>query len=466
MAVTTHLWQSPMPVNAEDLSDWHDRPGALERLLPPWERVHIVDIQGRLSTGEQRVVFRLLMGGIIPLWWEAKATDYQRGRGFVDVQLRGPFADWQHTHRFVPQSEEQSLLEDEVSFRLPGGSLVHFLAKQAVRKRLDLLFHYRHRVTATDLRRHHRYRHHPRQRIIITGSRGLIGSALVPFLTTGGHEVIRLLSRPASPPYEDGTLWRVWPEGEPPPGDLLAQADAVIHLAGENVAAGRWNARKKQRIQDSRVIPTRYLADSLAALPSAQRPRTLLCASAVGYYGHRGDEELSEQAPPGLGFFPEVCQKWEAAAEPARQAGIRTVHLRFGAVLSPRGGALAKQLPAFRMGLGAVLGSGKQWLPWIGIHDAIGAIYHCLMEPSIQGPVNIVAPQLVQQRDFAKILGRVLRRPACLWLPAPVLRCLFGELADHALLVSTRALPEKLRATGFTFDFPELEGALRFLLGR
>jgi uncharacterized protein (TIGR01777 family) len=455
-----------IPASADELSDWHDRPGALERLLPPWEPVQIVDVQGRLSTGGQRVVFRLVVGGILPLRWEAEASGYKRGQGFVDVQLHGPFTSWKHIHRFVPRTEEQSLLQDEVSFRLPGGSLVHALAEHTVWNRLDRLFRYRHHVIATDLRRHRQFRHHPRQRIVISGSRGLIGSALVPFLTTGGHEVIRLVSRPATPPYDDGTLWQVWPEGESPPGDLLAQANAVIHLAGENIATGRWNVKKKQRIADSRVLPTRRLAESLAALSPIQRPQTLLCASAVGFYGHRGEEELSEQASPGSGFFPEVCQQWEAATEPARQAGIRTVYLRFGAVLSPRGGALAKQLPPFRLGLGSVLGNGEQWIPWISISDAIAAIYHCLMNSSIQGPVNVVAPQPVQQRTFAKTLGRVLRRPACLWLPAPVLRSLFGELADHALLVSTRALPEKLLATGFTFEFPELEGALRFLLGR
>lgn len=466
MTVTTSLWRSPMPVSAEELSDWHDRPGALQRLLPPWERVQILNIQGRLSTGQQRVVFRLVLGGIVPIRWEAEASNYQRGQGFVDVQLRGPFAEWRHVHRFIPQDEERALLQDEVSFRLPGGFLVRGLANRTVRKRLDRIFRYRHQVTASDLHRHRKYRHLPRQRIAITGSRGLIGSALVPFLTAGGHEVIRLLSRPATPAYDDGTLWHVWPAEEPAPNAQLTQVDAVIHLAGENIAIGRWNAQKKQRIRESRVGPTRRLAEVLAALPSGQRPHTLLCASAVGFYGHRGEEELLEDSPAGEGFFPEVCQQWEAATEPARQAGIRTVHLRFGAVLSPRGGALAKQLPAFRWGLGAVLGSGQQWFSWISIEDAIAAIYHCLMEPSIQGPVNIVAPEPVPQRTFTKTLGRVLRRPACAWLPAPVVRCLFGELADHALLVSTRARPGKLLATGFTFDYPDLESALRFLLGR
>jgi uncharacterized protein (TIGR01777 family) len=455
-----------MPVSAEELSDWHDRPGALQRLLPPWEPMQILHIQGRLSTGPQRVVFRLVLGGMVPIRWEAEASDYQRGQGFVDVQLRGPFAEWKHVHRFLPHDEERSLLQDEISFRLPGGFLVRALTNRAVRKRLDRVFRYRHQVTASDLRRHRQYRHLPRQRIVITGSRGLIGSALVPFLTAGGHEVIRLLSRPATPAYDDGTLWHVWPEEEPAPSAQLAQADAVIHLAGENIATGRWNARKKQQIRESRVRSTRRLAEVLAVLPSSQRPPTLLCASAVGFYGHRGDEELSEDSSPGRGFFPEVCQEWEAAAEPARQAGIRTVHLRFGAVLSPRGGALAKQLPAFRWGLGAVLGNGQQWFSWISIEDAIAAIYHCLMEPSIQGPVNVVAPEPVPQRTFAKMLGRVLRRPAVFWLPAPVLRRLFGELADHALLASTRVRPGKLLATGFTFEYPDLESALRFLLGR
>lgn len=466
MKFITRTWQSIVPVSAQELAEWHTRPGALERLVPPWERIRIVRLQGQLTNATQQVVFRWLIAGLIPYYWQAEVCDYQPGVGFVDVQRRGPFASWKHTHRFLPQGDEQSILQDEVTYSLRWGALGRWLTGSAVSRRLDRLFQYRHAITASDLRRHNRYRSRPRLRIVVTGSRGLIGSALVPFLTSGGHQVVRLLSTEATPPYDDGTAWHTWLPGYPAPKQLLANADAVIHLAGENIAAGRWTSARKQRMYESRVATTYFLSEALEALAPQQRPRTFLCASAIGYYGHRDQEELTEDSASGSGFLPELCQQWEVATQRARNVGVRTVLLRFGAVLSPQGGALAKQLTAFRYGLGAVLGNGRQWFSWIALPDAIAAIHHCLMEESLHGPVNIVAPDPVVNYDFAKTLGRVLRRPVFLRLPARVLRILFGELADQALLVSTRVYPRRLIDNDFTFDFPQLEPALRFLLGR
>ncbi len=538
--------QSRLTVPAEMLAAWHLRPGTFQRLLPPWENVRILRVEGRLDAGtdegphgelpsephgashgeqqgqaageppaqspsppagqtvsvppggtlnqpagstsippagsppapaaerRQRVTLQLRLGGVWPVLWQAEAryrpagpersaTD---GEQFEDVQLAGPFAAWRHIHRFRPAGVEQSLLEDEVHYRLPGGWLGHLLFGPMVWRRLERLFAYRHAVTASDLRRHAAFRQRRPLRVAVSGSRGLIGSQLVPFLTAGGHRVVRLVRGAATPPWDDGTQWASWEPSGPPPREALAGCDAVIHLAGENIAAGRWNPEKKQRIRDSRVGPTRRLAAALAELPAGQRPHTLLCASAVGYYGDRGEEELGEDAAAGTGFFPDVCREWEAAAAPARDADIRTVWLRFGAVLSPQGGALGKQLFPFRCGLGGVLGPGTQWLSWVSLPDAVAAIHYCLMQESIEGPVNVVAPQAVTNRQWTKTLGRVLRRPAVLWLPAWLLRRLFGELADHALLVSTRAVPRRLLDHGFVFDHPELEPALRFLLGR
>jgi uncharacterized protein len=302
--------------------------------------------------------------------------------------------------------------------------------------------------------------------VAVTGSRGLVGSALVPFLTTGGHCVVRLVTGKGGPPYDDGTRWVNWDPAAPLPPGTLDGIDAVIHLAGENVASGRWNAVKKQAIAASRTIPTRNLAEAVAALPADRRPKVFVSASAVGYYGNRGDELLTEDSPRGEGFFPDVCREWEAATAPARDAGVRTVNLRIGVVLSPKGGALGKQLFAFKAGLGAVLGSGKQWVPWVTIGDVVGAIHHCLMSDAVSGPVNVCAPNPVTNREFAKTLGRVLRRPAFFWLPRLALRAIFGEIADEALLASLRAVPKKLLDTGFAFDHSELPAALRFLLGR
>lgn len=239
---------------------------------------------------------------------------------------------------------------------------------------------------------------------------------------------------------------------------------AAVHLAGEPIAEGRWNDAKKLRIQRSRTRGTRLLAEALARLPTP--PEVLVSASAVGIYGDRGDELLDEDSPLGSGFLAEVGKAWEAATAPAAGAGIRVVHLRMGIVLARHGGALAKMLPAFRLGGGGPLGSGRQWMSWIALEDAVSAILESLGNSRIHGPVNAVAPEPVRNTDFAGTLGRVLNRPALLPVPAFGLRLLFGEMADEALLASQRVVPSRLRAHGFTFRHPTLEPALRTILGR
>jgi uncharacterized protein len=295
--------------------------------------------------------------------------------------------------------------------------------------------------------------------VAVTGSMGMIGSALVPYLMGRGHRVVRLVRRETKPPA-DGTTSMTWDPSAKSDAAAFAGIDALIHLAGANIAERRWNAERKRVILESRSIPTRRLAEAAAEW----RPQVFLCASAAGYYGDRGDEELTEDSPPGTGFFPDVCKAWEAATEPARAAGVRTVNMRFGPVLNRKEGVLGKQLLPFKLGLGAVLGSGRQWISWIALSDAVAAIHHCLVTGAVDGPVNLVAPGPVRNREFTKTLGRVLSRPAFMWLPRFALRVLFGEIADEALLSSTRALPRKLLATGFTFAHPQLADALRFEL--
>lgn len=280
-------------------------------------------------------------------------------------------------------------------------------------------------------------------RIAVTGSSGFIGSALVPALEAAGHSVIRA-ARP-------GVGWSL------PPG-----IEAVVHLAGENIAAGRWTPAQKARIRDSRVHGTHLVSETLARMPAP--PRVLVCASAVGVYGHRGDEVLTEESRPGTGFLAEVGQAWEQAAEPARHAGIRVVSLRFGMVLSPRGGALAKMLPPFRLGLGGPIGSGRQYWSWVTLEDVVEVIRYALATEALRGPVNTVAPQSVTNREFARALGRALRRPAIIPMPAFAARLLLGEMADELLLASTRVQPARLQAAGYRFRDPELEPALRRLL--
>jgi uncharacterized protein len=246
------------------------------------------------------------------------------------------------------------------------------------------------------------------------------------------------------------------------PADLEG-VDAVVHLAGENVGA-RWTAARKARIRNSRVAGTRLLSETITRL--GRRPRVLVVASAVGIYGNRADEVLTEISPPGdpADFLVSVTEEWERAADPARDAGVRVVHTRFGLVLSPDGGALKKMLLPFRLGLGARLGSGSQWMSWISIDDAVGAILHTL--EMLSGPINVTSPDPVTNRDFTRILARVLARPALFTVPAVALRVMLGEMADAALLTSIRALPSRLLESGYRFNYPHLESALRHVLGR
>lgn len=297
-------------------------------------------------------------------------------------------------------------------------------------------------------------------KVTITGASGLLGTALVPFLTTSGHEVVRLVRRaPAGPGEaswnpEDGTIDRAALDG----------VDAVVHLAGESIAGGRWTDARKARLRSSRIGPTRRLAEALAGRP--RPPRVLVSASASGYYGDRGETWVSETSPPGDDFLGRLAVEWEAATEPAARAGIRVVNLRTGIVLSPAGGALGKMLTPFKAGLGGVLGSGTQYMSWIAIDDVLGAIQHALASDGVSGPVNAAAPEPVTNATFTKTLARVLGRPAVVPVPAFALRLLFGEMADAALLSSTRVRPDRLLATGYRFRFTDLERALRHLLGR
>ena len=297
-------------------------------------------------------------------------------------------------------------------------------------------------------------------KIVVTGSTGLIGSALLPRLRDEGHHVTGLVRGVAA---DQNTPWWDPAAGRISPG-ALDGVDAVVHLAGEGIAAGRWTAARKARICDSRVNGTRVLCEALAGTTTP--PRVLLAASAVGFYGDRGDELLDESAALGQGFLSDTCQKWEAEADPARARGIRVVHLRIGIVLSPSGGALAKMLPPFMLGVGGVLGSGQQFMSWIAIDDLIGIMLHALTNDGLAGAVNAVAPRAVTNREFTKALGHVLRRPTVFPVPAFAARLAFGEMADALLLASTRVQPARLMAEGFEYAYPELEGALRHVLGR
>ena len=300
-------------------------------------------------------------------------------------------------------------------------------------------------------------------KILVTGSSGLIGSALIRSLSTQGAAVLRLgrAGRGARRKMPDQALWN--PESGFIESDRLKGIDAVVHLAGESVANQPWTAAKKRRILDSRVQGTLLLARTLATLDP--KPKVFLSASATGFYGHRGEQILDETSAPGEGFLAEVCTRWEEATRPAADAGIRVIYLRIGVVFSPLGGMFPRVVLPFRMGLGGVLGGGAQYLSWITLDDVIGAIHHLLVQEFIQGPVNLVAPEPVTNYQFTKTLGRVLGRPTIIPVPAFALRLLLGQMAEELLLASTRVEPKALNASGYPFRHSRLDKALEHLLG-
>jgi uncharacterized protein (TIGR01777 family) len=298
-------------------------------------------------------------------------------------------------------------------------------------------------------------------KVAVTGASGLVGSTLVPFLTMGGHEVVRLVRRSPRGASEIG--WD--PARGEVDGAALEGVDAAVHLSGENVAGGRWTRARKARIRHSRIDSTQLLARTLAGL--SRPPRVLVSVSGLNYYGSRGDEWLSEASAAGDGFLARLAVDWEAAAVSAAEAGIRVVHPRLGLVLSPAGGVLGKMLLAFRAGLGGVVGPGSQHMSWVAIDDLLGALHHLLLDDALEGAVNVVAPEPVTNRVFTETLGRVLGRPTVMPVPAFALRlALGGEMADETLLASLRARPGRLEEGGYAFRFPSLEEALRHLLGR
>lgn len=447
-----------LPLSPSELFAWHERPGALRRLCPPWDPVELVHSDQSIQDGA-RVKLKVKGPLGVPLTIEVTHEGYEAGVQFRDRQVRGPFASWAHTHRVTSSDDpERATLTDSIEYRLPLGPLGAIGGGRMVRHRLDQLFHYRHAVMRHDTLLHQRAGAE-RLHVAISGSSGLLGQELCALLTTGGHQVTRLTRSPA----EGARVWR-----EPTQVPPLEDVDVVIHLAGEGVAQ-RWSPAVRERILLSRVERTRALAQTIADHKAQGKPgpRALICASGIGYYGYQDTGSISdEESPLGSGFLADVCEQWERACDPARESGIRVVNARIGVVLSPLGGALGKLLLPFSLGLGGRVGSGEQWMSWISIHDVVGALYECAHSSELEGPINLTSPTPVTNRDFVKTLGRVLSRPTLFPAPAFALRAAFGEMANETILASQRAVPKALSRHGYPWMHSSLEEALRFTLGR
>lgn len=449
---------TPIAATAAELFAWHARPGAFERLVPGWEDMAVEQREPLADGSLLRLSMRVAPG--IRVRWVARHEEVLPPVQFVDVQEEGPFASWRHVHRFVDTADGHARVEDEITWEPPGGAAASWMAEPVFTPRLRRMFAFRHRRLEDDLDRHHAFADRPRLAVAISGATGLVGSALVPFLTTGGHTVHRVVrGTPA-----DGEI-RVSAADGVVERNKLEGLDAVVHLAGAPIGGQRWTESYKQEILRSRVDGTRLLCEALAGLE--RKPSVLVAGSAVGFYGDTGDRAVTEADAPGDSFLAEVVQAWEAATAPAREAGIRVVNLRTGIVLAASGGALEPMLPAFKAGLGGPVGSGRQYFPFIGLDDLVGIIHQALFDARFVGPINATAPEPVEQRELAHVLGRVLNRPSFVPAPAAAIRLALGqEMARELVLEGQRAVPARLQELGFAWRYPNLEQVLRFELGR
>lgn len=451
--------RSVVSAPAQTLFEYHAGEGAFERLAPPWQNITVLEKQGTITDGSRLVI--QLRQGPIPIRMEAHHKNYVEGRQFTDELVKSPFRKWEHTHRFIPYNSDQSILDDTFEYQLPLHPISQWVGGWFAHSQFKRMFRFRHQRTQNDLERHQRYAQNPRQTVAITGASGLIGRNLTAFLTTGGHTVKRLVrNRPT--PDSPNIYWN--PQTGEIDADKLDRVDTVIHLAGENIAGGRWSEKRKKVIYESRVEGTQRLCEALARMKNP--PKTLLCASAIGFYGNRGDELLHEVSESGEGFLAQVVRDWEAATAPAEAAGIRVVHLRIGVVMAMQGGAIAKMLLPFLFGAGGRLGNGQQYLSWISLEDTVGAFYHAMFTESLSGAVNVVAPNPVTNAKFTGTFGRVLRRPTIFPIPTFAIRLLFGQMGQETLLSGAKVSSEHLCDSGFTFLYPELETALRYETGR
>jgi uncharacterized protein (TIGR01777 family) len=449
--------------NVEDVFEYHRREGALERLIPPWSSLRV--IKKDIDLKDASIVILRLNVGPIGIRWIAQHSGYIQNRQFQDKMIKGPFRYWLHTHSFVPNEHDNCIMEDRIDYSLPFGIAGIDLFNNIVRKNLSQLFYYRHYILKNDMNLYKLVRNNRGKKILITGSTGLIGSALVPFLSTvGDHHVTRMV-RPSST-YRNNDSYEV--KWDPVKGKIninkLEGYDIIIHLSGENIF-GRWSDSKKRKLMESRIMTTRLLCDSLVKLKNP--PSSLICASAIGIYGDKGIDVITEETPPaGSGFLSVLCQKWEEAAASVKSIGVRLINARFGMILTPKGGMLKKLVEPSIFKIGLRMGSENQYVSWISIEDVLGSILYSIGDSSIRGPVNIVSPNPMKMSDFTKILSNILKNKFIIPITTSTLKPVFGELADYVISSSSFVLPKRLSIAGYRFMNTDLENTLRLLLGR
>jgi len=444
---------------------WFEHEGSFRRLMPPWEVAEEVRADESLEVGSQRV-FRFPAPGapFLNLTWVAEHTGYDKPNYFADTMVKGPFWKWDHEHCLTEENGVTTVVDD-VTYSVPFGPLGMLVDKvlggSLVTGRIYSMFRAREFRLKRDIDNHTKFINIPRKKILVVGSSGLIGTQLVAFLDTGNHEVWRMVRRESNPNKNEIT-WH------PNKGEINAKElegfDVVIHLGGVGIGDKRWSKKRKAAIKDSRVDSTSLLSKTLAGLE--KKPDLFMMASAIGYYGSRGEEELDEDSSMGEGFLTDICKEWENSANPAKDAGIRTIHLRTGIVISAIGGALGKMLLPAKIGGGGPIGGGKQWMSWISMDDQIYSMYHLMMSEGLSGEYNITAPNPVRQKEFAKTLGRVLRRPAFAPLPGFMMKLMFGEMGVRLTLDSQKVLPKNLQEAGYQFTHDYLESALSDSLGK
>lgn len=459
MALRVLNYQSEYRLPAQTVFEWHKRPGALQRLSPPWVKVRLLSSDVGLKS-DVPINLEIRMCGV-PIEWKVKHDSYQEGAYFSDVQLSGPFASWRHEHIFNPVPNGVDYL-DRVSYRLPFSWVSDVCFNHWVQKQLQRMFRYRHEILGRDLSLSWlKGRDVSRKRILVTGASGFIGKALIPYLQTQGHEVIALTHDPFLVPTADKVL--AWdPDKGIIPFENLEGMDAVVHLAGASLM-GRWTKKKMKAIYNSRIGSTRFLCEKLAQLKHP--PKVLVTASGVSYYGTQGPKRLcTEESMQGTGFLAHVVRDWEGATQVAKDKGIRVVNLRAGSVLSPEGGSMGLLLSAAFFGLSAAMGPKKCLMPWISRDDFMDMVYYSILNEGIEGPVNAVAPEVISNGEFARALSKATGYPAWMKVPLWSLRLALGNMVKEVLMSDLEVVPEKLVKSGFTYRYPTIKSFFEHLM--